>query len=156
MITVRKATREDINILFEWTNDPITRAESFNQNKIEYNEHVQWLDRKLSDPNALILICRKDGTRIGVVRFDKRESSSIVSISLGNQYRGRGIGVQMLEQAIDYVKNINFCSYLIAYIKTGNIASRNIFAKNGFECVDNSQVESFPESYKFIKKLDEA
>ena len=41
-IFLRKATYEDMDLIFKWANDSAVRNNAFNQEKIEYQEHKKW------------------------------------------------------------------------------------------------------------------
>lgn len=48
-ISVRPATRDDVRVLYDWRNDEATRAHSRSSEALEWDSHVSWLDRTLSD-----------------------------------------------------------------------------------------------------------
>src|SRR5690554_1458126 len=52
ILSVRKIEESDKQITFEWANDPITRASSFNSESIKFNQHSIWFDSKLTDETA--------------------------------------------------------------------------------------------------------
>ena len=39
---LRKATIEDMDLLFQWANDPVVRKNSFSTAEISYEEHTKW------------------------------------------------------------------------------------------------------------------
>src|SRR5262249_14791779 len=46
-LQLRLATREDAGLLWQWANDPQTRANSFHQESIPWDQHVSWYTAKL-------------------------------------------------------------------------------------------------------------
>lgn len=53
---LKAATEKDINLLFEWTNDPSVRQNSFNSAPIPFEDHQRWFHRVLNDPNTFLYI----------------------------------------------------------------------------------------------------
>src|SRR6188474_950002 len=94
----RVATHEDVLLLFEWANDPVVRANSFNSEPIMPATHVEWFARTLSDPNCLLLILLEaGGAPIGQARFNRTSAREAeISIALAAEWRGRGIGARAI------------------------------------------------------------
>ena len=89
----------DAKLLYGWANDPDTRAASFKQDTINWDEHVSWLKELLADEDRDIYICMDFLSPIGVVRTakdDKDENKALISYQVAPDMRGRGIGVKML------------------------------------------------------------
>lgn len=42
MVNLRKAEQSDMDLLFEWANDPAVRKNSFRSDPIPYADHVKW------------------------------------------------------------------------------------------------------------------
>ena len=53
---LRAVTAEDAKTLFDWTNDPVTRQNSFQSKPVLWEEHIAWLQRKLEDENCFFFI----------------------------------------------------------------------------------------------------
>lgn len=146
-LSVRKATEKDIDDLFEWANDPITRKNSYNQEKIDYDSHVKWVVNKLSDSDCLFLIFENiKSQKIGFVRFDRDEQKNwVISINIAPSQRGKGYSVELLRRAIRYFTNKRGYELIKAYIKKINAASIKAFERAGFEVqkeVEFKSVES--------------
>ena len=56
LINIREATHHDTKLIFNWSNDPLVRAQSFNSNNIEFESHENWFKEKLQNDNSLLLI----------------------------------------------------------------------------------------------------
>ncbi|WP_020401536.1 UDP-2,4-diacetamido-2,4,6-trideoxy-beta-L-altropyranose hydrolase [Gracilimonas tropica] len=134
-LSVRKATEEDIDDLFEWANDPVARKNSYRQEKVEYASHVKWVVNKLSDSDCLFLIFEKiKSQKIGFVRFDIDEHKNwIISINVAPSQRGKGYSVELLRRAVKYFIKMKGKRVVWAYIKKVNIASIKAFERAGFE-----------------------
>src|SRR2546427_12975087 len=96
--TLRAATLEDADALLELRNDPGTREQSFSADPLERSDHVAWLSRKLSTPDATRLYVAEQGNRaVGYVRVDVIGSRrGEVSVAVDSSVRGGGIGRQII------------------------------------------------------------
>jgi GNAT superfamily N-acetyltransferase len=103
-IRLRPATGEDARNLWQWRNEPETRAASFSTEPIAYDDHVKWLATKLRDRDVFILIAIGQGeVEIGYVRLDVRGDAAEMSLSLDRAYRGRGLGASAIRAATEFV-----------------------------------------------------
>lgn len=148
----RKAKLSDLDLYFEWTNDPATRSNSFNTQEVDYQGHTNWFTRKIEDKKALLLVFENEGNiPIGQIRIEQKTDENIIGISIDKNFRGLGLAVPMLTSACEVFftefqeKNIH------AYIKKTNLASLNSFKKAGFEII-NELVISNEASYLLEKK----
>lgn len=148
----RKAKLSDLDLYFEWTNDPATRSNSFNTQEVDYQEHTNWFSRKVEDKKALLLVFEnEENIPIGQIRIEQKTDENIIGISIDKNFRGLGLAVPMLTSACEVFftefqeKNIH------AYIKKTNLASLNSFKKAGFEII-NELVISNETSYLLEKK----
>lgn len=146
MISLRRAIHDDARLLYEWRNDPLSRAMSINQGSIAWEEHVSWFDRVLADPAYTVLVgLDSSGREVGVVRFQQAEGGAIVSISVAPEHRGKGLSKPLLTEAVgQFQSDVNIP--VIATISPKNAASLSIFQGCGFEF--SQQVGEF-ETYVF-------
>lgn len=76
-IRFRKITKEDVDIIFSWANDPLTRSQSFSSEPIKYESHVEWFNKKISDNKCLFLMGIDDENEpVGSVRLDLMEKEN--------------------------------------------------------------------------------
>lgn len=129
---IRKATIEDCKNIYEWRNHEINRQFSHNTDIIPYEWHVEWFTKKIDSPITDILIGSTD-ENIGVIRFDYINiNHALISIYLVPGKHGKGLGKELLKDAIKWLKNKG--DYNIkAEILPENIASLKIFAAMGFK-----------------------
>ena len=81
---------------------------------------------------------------------DKSNNEIIIGISVDESFRGKGLGVFMLNQACDdYLLKFPE-GEIIAYIKEENTASINQFSKAGFIKTGNVIISGC-KSYRFKK-----
>ena len=132
-ISMRVSTSSDIDLYYEWANDELVRQNSFQQDEIQYEDHVLWFNSKIEDPNFLFLVFfNQDKSAIGQVRINKDLEEVIIGISVDNNYRGFGYSFKMLNLACQYYFKNYSENEIFAYIKLENIASITTFKKAGF------------------------
>ena len=151
---IRKAenTEKDCKLVFALSNDPIVRANSFNTERIEYADHVQWYKKMLNDSDVLFFLVFDGADFVGQIRF-KRESGQdeecIISLSISEKFRSRGIakcflrlGLQELKKSWHKIKEVT------AEVKKGNIASSKLFEFAGFSPAEVGKVIIFKQDIK--------
>ncbi len=142
---LRTVSEKDAQILFDWTNDPVTRQNSFRAEPVIWEEHVNWLQQKLKDSNSLFFIMTDGQNDCGTIRIDWKESDNmisenygLISFSIAPVYRGKGLGEKILvlaEQSIkakQTIKDKQPIKFLVGEVKTENVTSRKCFEKNNY------------------------
>jgi len=148
-VTLRPATKEDARTLWKWANDPTVRASAFSQDHIPWENHVQWLHRKLEDPQCLIFIAEnKGGTPVGQIRFDCHGRTADIDLHLSPGQRGKGLGVLLVTSGIQKLFEVSEAQQVHAYVKQSNVASQKTFERAGFSRVDKQLVNGV-ETYRF-------
>ncbi|MHB8958913.1 MAG: UDP-2,4-diacetamido-2,4,6-trideoxy-beta-L-altropyranose hydrolase [Candidatus Limnocylindrales bacterium] len=137
-VRLRRATRGDTQFLWRWANDPLTRALSFHSDRIAWEDHVEWLRARLSDPATTLLVGITSQGPAGQVRFDKHDGVDEISISVAPEQRGLGIGRLLLRAALRWHARVQAQTPVRARVKAGNLASRRMFAGAGFRIVAES------------------
>lgn len=142
MLDMRPATMADADQLFDWANDPITRAWSRSTDLIPREDHDRWMQFNVLQgyPQHLVMIADSDYGSVGVVRFDAEKRDVMryrVSITVAPQFRGQGLAHGVLAEACRLMQD----STLLAEINSANARSRRIFEKCGFE--ETSRIGKF-------------
>lgn len=140
-VTYRKATLEDLEIMFKWANDPISRANSFESHKIDIEEHKKWFNGKVNNSNSFIYIAIDDinNEKIGVVRYELKEQNAFVGIHIDKSYRGKKLAGKLLKETAKlYFKTNN--RPILAYIKNENKLSIKAFERADYGFYKNDIV----------------
>ncbi|GGA11881.1 UDP-2,4-diacetamido-2,4,6-trideoxy-beta-L-altropyranose hydrolase [Blastomonas marina] len=131
-LSVRPATADDAQMMFDWRDDPATRAVSLESGALEWRGHVDWLDRVLADPARKLFVGEIGGRPVGVIRFDfSSETRAEVSLYLDPALHGVGLGPALLlagEAAADP-------AIVDATVLESNRPSQALFARCGYEQV---------------------
>lgn len=131
---IKIATISDMKAVFDLSNDELVRANSFNQEKICWEDHQIWFKSKLDDfkKSIFYVIKSNDENLVGYVRLDNENDNWIITIHLSKMYRGKGFGKKIIEA----VCNLNEDKNIIAFVKETNIASYQSFINAGFNTVE--------------------
>lgn len=131
-LNFRQIDQNDIDLLFRWINDPVVRSQSYNTDLISYQEHVSWFEKKILSHKSTMFIFCVDKEPMGLVRFDKLQSETVIGILIDANFRGLGLAARMLIISIEkYVQKQK--ASIFAYIKIENKASEKAFIKAGFD-----------------------
>ncbi len=134
MIYLRKATMQDMDLIYEWANDSVVRINSFNSYPIQYDTHVKWFNRIMSDESVLQFILMDDDTPVGQIRLNIEGDEAEIGYSIALLYRGKGYGHKVLQLIAEEVKaRHQEIKCLVAKVKPENIASSKLFEHEGYE-----------------------
>lgn len=135
-LSCRKTTPGDAKIIFDISNDPAVRAMSFRKEPLVWEEHLNWFEQKIHDPDCFFYLFESATGKIAAqVRFQRLEPARfIVNYSLAREYRGKHCSARILSMGISRLKK-DFGEHcvLIASIKHENIASQKCFGQAGFQ-----------------------
>ena len=150
---LRRAEYSDARLLWEWANDPDVRSSSFSSAHIEWDQHVDWFRKKLSDESTFMFVAIDgQGTPVGQVRFEADENCQArIDISLASEKRGRGLSSTLIEQAVEKVFGMDVVR-VHAGVKSENRASIRAFERAGFTKAGDSLVENYPVVHFQIDK----
>lgn len=130
---LRKAAKEDMDLLFQWTNESEVRKNSFSTAPISYEEHKHWFAGMMEDMNRIQYIYMADDVPVGQIRIDVSGNTAEISYSICDGWRGKGHGKKMLallrEQVLTDRPEIHT---LTAKVKDGNQGSEQAFLKSGY------------------------
>ncbi len=138
-LRMRLAVEDDCDQYYKWVNDAAVRKQSFNQNKVSFNEHTEWFNRKLCSERVKMFILEKRN-HIGQIRFDNTESNIwYIDYSVDKKHRGFGYGQILVRMGLDLLSNETENCLVMAEVKSGNDSSLSIFRRLNFlEHVDDS------------------
>ena len=131
-ITLRHVGAGDARLIFDWRNDPATRAVSRDTGELSWPDHAAWFERRLDKTGAPWWIGEAGGRPIGFVRLDPAGGDAMeVSIALAPEARGQGLGAPLLDAGLAAAGE-NGIRGVTAVIRPDNTPSRRIFARCGF------------------------
>lgn len=138
VILLRKARDTDSEMVWEWANDSVAREVSFHCDPIPRESHEGWFLSKLKDPDCVFFVAENQlGKPVGQIRFDIEGDEAAVSVSVGPQFRGYGLGSDLIRKACELIIGESKIKTIHALIKEKNTASIRAFEKAGFAIADN-------------------
>ncbi|GAC1454504.1 MAG: GNAT family N-acetyltransferase [Gemmatimonadaceae bacterium] len=132
-LRARLAEARDAELIWQWRNDPETRANSFSVAPIPWPKHREWFAGRLVDPSVRIYIVEDDLMGpVAHVRYNRRQDVAEVHLMVGPEFRGRRFGVQALRSTLPLALGELKVGRIEAVIKRTNPASRRVFERSGF------------------------
>jgi RimJ/RimL family protein N-acetyltransferase len=131
-IQISSIVFDDLIDVFNLSNQDTVRVNSFNNNKIDLEEHKKWFKGKLEDKNVIILKAVVNNELAGQVRLDLEDNDALIGVSVDEKFRGEGIASKLLQAAIAKIESNGRIKTISAFVKPENLASIRLFEKNGF------------------------
>jgi RimJ/RimL family protein N-acetyltransferase len=128
------AQESDIFDVFELSNDPLVRRNSFSQAPIDFDVHKVWFAKKIKNSDSIFYIVRDLKKKmVGYIYFDRDcQDVFIITIHLSKKFRGKGLGKKFINH---FSKNL-FLEYnaskIYAFVKKENISSIKSFLASGY------------------------
>ncbi len=158
-LKIKLADNVDTKDVFELSNDPIVRHNSFKRNLIDWQDHINWFSKKIRNEDSIFYVARTISNEfVGYVRFDKQSNNDkldnccIITIHLIESFRGKGIGGYLIKETSKIIFNdYNNLENIYAYVKKENMPSLKSFLKNGYEVLEECRIEEY-ECFKLVCK----
>ena len=130
-LQLRKINFKDKDILFRWANLKSVRKNSLNKKKINYEDHVRWINKylKSSSKNIAKLICIQKEP-IGLIRIDKKNKDLLISYLIKPKFRKKGYATKAIRL---FIKSLKSKKKIVAIVKNENKASIKIFNNLSFK-----------------------
>jgi spore coat polysaccharide biosynthesis predicted glycosyltransferase SpsG/GNAT superfamily N-acetyltransferase len=137
-LVARAATLADSRQLWQWRNDPVTRAGSRSSAEVPWEDHVGWLTASLTRVDRVLLVVEDPVGPVGTLRWDlESEGEWEVSVTVSPQRRGQSLARPLLragemalsEQARSGRTEVT--AYL-AVVHCDNGASIRLFESSGY------------------------
>jgi UDP-2,4-diacetamido-2,4,6-trideoxy-beta-L-altropyranose hydrolase len=136
-LRLRPVERDDRKLLWEWANDPEVRSAAFSTAAIPWDDHCNWLDRKLQELGTAIFIAMDDGAAIGQIRMERMHNSEVqIGLSIAREKRGSGLAAPVIAAAARIAFEDLQLTRLHAFIKCENTRSLRAFEAAGFRQVE--------------------
>lgn len=131
---LRAADENDMDLLFQWVNDPDVRENSFHLEPISYETHKNWFVDHLSNAKEIQYILMKGSEPVGQIRFSVKGEDAEIGYSIDSAKRGKGYGERIISLALEKMQtDYPEVKRFIAKVKPGNSTSVRCFDKNGFK-----------------------
>lgn len=132
LLDLRPAGEADARLLWEWANDPVVRASSFDPRPIDWESHQAWFRGRLAQPDVRMYIAAGPGGEpLGQVRFEG-DGVAVIGLSVAKIFRGRGWGGALIDAATRRLFADTSVRTVVARIKDANAASRSAFEDGAY------------------------
>lgn len=148
---IRPAETDDCEAVFNWISDPEVQAARFSNEKISWQDHQKWFCKKLGDSKSLLLIGLVDNQRFGQVRFDIEKDRAEASIVLAKDFRGKGLGKELLCKSCHHIMQDKNIVEIVAHVRKDNEASIKLFLSAGFQKQGELSIKGV-EAIEFVRK----
>jgi UDP-2,4-diacetamido-2,4,6-trideoxy-beta-L-altropyranose hydrolase len=146
---LRRVGTADCRQIWEWSNDAKTRAVSFSQDAISWDDHVKWFSARISSPDCYFYSAAdRNENPVGQIRFDVNADEATLSVSLAKEFRGHGYGSALIVKGAQRCFRDSCVNLIRAYVKPTN--EKGIRA---FERTDFSPSESVEQRGQAIRKF---
>lgn len=147
-LELREVNAKDMDLLFEWANDPVTRQNAFHTEAIPYETHRNWFIKTLADRDVLIYILCTDVSGkeipIGQIRLAIEGEEALISYSIDATKRGQGFGTKMILMAEEKLREMRAdVTYCKGQVKPENMASAKVFDKCGYDLEEKEKYLEF-------------
>lgn len=152
ILRLRKASQEDMDLLFQWANDAAVRSNAFHTEQIPYENHVKWFEKMMADASVYQYILCDGELSVGQIRLNIEGNAAVIDYSVAAAFRGKGYGSRMLRMipmqiVQDRISNV---TELVGQVKYGNNASARTFESCGYA------KQELPEYIQYTNALSNA
>ena len=132
-LRLRPAQQDDVLLIWQWANDPPTRANSFRPEAIAWSDHMDWYRAKLVSDDTRMWILERHQMPVAQIRYDRIDPDTAeISFVVSPGYRGRGLGTQLLQLSSPLACRELAIRRLQGVAFMRNVASARSFTKAGF------------------------
>lgn len=133
-LSIRRATFEDSQSLWQWRNHDSIRLVSRNTDLIALDSHEQWFRNILQSLDRVMLIAEHNHLPVGVIRFDFEETCAEISIYCVPNEQGAGFSIDMLQEAEKFLfQHYSNITEIKAVVLADNWASHHLFLNAGYQ-----------------------
>ena len=136
-ILVREATKSDLPVIEQLLKGLVNAIED--TEGIDTGIAIKTWERLLNNAGSYFLVAEREGTPVGFINFMVRQtilhrspSALIDELVVAEEYRGKGVGKQLVQAAIEKCRQLGCCEIEVSTEKT-NIEAREFYEKCGFE-----------------------
>ena len=152
-INIRNVSKNDLEIVFTWINDPEVRKMFLENHIITWDEHVNWFNNKFNDPNHRYYIgIDKNSNPVGQIRFEISSRNADVSVLVDPNQRGHRLGIEIIKKGSEYLFNETDITTIHAYIKPYNEHSCRAFENAGYQKTGITQCKEQTVYHYILKR----
>lgn len=128
----KKLELKDLEEILEWRNHPSIRKVMFQQDKIEWEEHLKWFERRACNSEIIDMIYTKSEENIGYMSFEPINNNYCEWGFYINPLTKQGAGLFLGFDAIEFCFRDLKKEGIIGNVLGSNEKSRRFHEKLGF------------------------
>lgn len=145
---IRPMQATDLDMVLAWRNHPDVRQHMLTQHVITLDEHRQWFDRSLHNPQRQIMLVENQGLPFGLVHFTGIAPQASVDWGFylapgAAKGSGRALGQSALSFAFGQMQMHKLCGQVL----DGNAASVRFHERLGFSLEGRLREQVFIQSH---------
>jgi GNAT superfamily N-acetyltransferase len=136
-ILIRRAKESDLRAIEKLLEDLINAMDD--TEGIDTGTALENCERLLNDAGSHFLVAAREGTPVGFINFTVRQtilhqgpSALIDELVVAEEYRGKGVGRQLVQAAIEKCRRLG-CSEVEVSTEKTNLKARKFYKQYGFE-----------------------
>lgn len=142
-VVLRPAQAGDCETVHRWRNAEETRRHAHQPDPIPLQQHREWFDATLKNPQRVLLIGERAGQPVGVLRYDCAQACCTVSIYLVPGQHGHGYGSRLLQAGHAWLQqHRRDIGQVRAEVHAANRASADAFLRAGYRRQHNVYLRS--------------
>lgn len=140
---LRKISKNDSEMIFDWRNHPMTRANSFNKSVLSLAKHKLWFNNILNSNKIRTYILEIDNISVGAIRFEIESiGNAKINYLIDPSKQGNGFGTEILKLGVvEIFTEMPDLRKVYGYVLKKNFASIRIFEKLSFKKVSENDTE---------------
>lgn len=144
---LRPMEDRDLQVTYEWRNDPIVRQFAMSDHTVSWAEHESMYRYN----SSLRLIFEFDGVPCGFISCSKDEETTegTWSFHMAPDSRGKGLSSIMLQMALLYLKQAGY-TQIHSEVQINNPISQGLHGKLNFEYVTLNEAGPY---FVYVKNL---
>jgi UDP-2,4-diacetamido-2,4,6-trideoxy-beta-L-altropyranose hydrolase len=134
MIRLREIEISDVQIVFNWRNDPYIVNLGSLKKTVSWDEHMAWFKKTLTGVDRKAFILEINHMSAGQVRFDMHlENSCLISVYLIKEFSGKGYGIEFIKLGCRKIfSEWGKVKTIYALVRLDNKVGQKAFLKAGF------------------------
>lgn len=130
---LRDVVESDAKLIWTWRNHPQIRQWMFNQNSIDFQEHLTWFLTQLKNPAKIFLIYSHNDVECGFINFTKYDSENAWEWGFYTSPEcPKGIGRYMGKTAMQYAFEVMHANKIYGEVLEENYRSIKLHERLGF------------------------
>lgn len=140
--SIRDARREDLDCLWVWRNDPVTRQMARFHDIVDRAHYEYQFASIDDDPARLMLVAGLDEALVAYATFAPFEPgrSAVISLTVGPAHRNQGHGRKLLPYFTSIAGRRLELEEIVAHIRAENAPSIRIFEQAGFRLTETENL----------------